>query len=187
MKALTKFRMALASMFLVAQATRAQDLDPQHVGSWPSYSRGPASAVAVSGDYAYVAAGSLQVIEVSDPVQPRRIGHYDTQFGSGRITDVAISGHYAYVAHEAGLDVIDISNPALPRRVGGEHSLNLIEHLAVAAGRAYLSGEHGVQIVDISDPSQPQLSGRIQTSGVTQAAVAGEFAYIAEQEEPKTV
>jgi hypothetical protein len=75
--------------------------------------------VAVSGHYAYVADGGagLQVIDVSDPANPRRVGGYDTPGYAG---GVAVSGHYAYVADgDAGLQVIDVSDPANPRRVGG--------------------------------------------------------------------
>jgi hypothetical protein len=75
--------------------------------------------VAVSGNYAYVVAGGsgLQVIDVSNPAHPQRVGGYDT---IGAATGVAVSGNYAYVADGfAGLQVIDVSNPANPQRVGG--------------------------------------------------------------------
>lgn len=65
--------MALASIFLAAKARRAQDLDPQHVGSWPGYSRGLASAVAVSSNYAFVAAaGQFPQLATISLSQPRR-------------------------------------------------------------------------------------------------------------------
>jgi len=44
----------------------------------------------VADDYA-----GLQVIEVSDPANPQRVGGYDT---SGVARDVTVSGNYAYVA-----------------------------------------------------------------------------------------
>ena len=58
---------------------------------------GFAYGVAVSGNYAYVADGSpgLQVIDVSNPANPQRVGGYDT---SGTARSVAVSGNYAYVA-----------------------------------------------------------------------------------------
>jgi hypothetical protein len=59
----------------------------------------------------------LQVIDVSKPANPQRVGGQDT---SGQALRVAVSGNYAYVADEAaGLQVIDVSNPASPPRVGG--------------------------------------------------------------------
>jgi len=62
----------------------------------------------VSGHYAYVADGEagLQVIDVSDPANPRRVGGYDTP---GRAVDVAVSGDYAYVADgNWGLQILRI-------------------------------------------------------------------------------
>jgi hypothetical protein len=58
--------------------------------------------VAVSGHYAYVADwdAGLQVIDVSDPANPRRVGGYDTP---GYALGVAVSGNYAYVADGGGL------------------------------------------------------------------------------------
>jgi len=37
----------------------------------------PARSVATSGNYAYIAAGSLHVIDISNPASPRRVGGYD--------------------------------------------------------------------------------------------------------------
>ncbi len=57
--------------------------------------------MAVSGNYAYVADGlaGLQVIDVSNPANPQRVGGYDT---SGYAHGVAVSGNYAYVADDYG-------------------------------------------------------------------------------------
>ncbi|MBK9137540.1 MAG: hypothetical protein IPM17_02055 [Verrucomicrobia bacterium] len=75
----------------------AQTVQVTLVGQWPGYVAGYAEGVAVSGHYAYVADGweGLQVIDVSDPAHPVRVGGYNTP---GRAQGVAVSGHYAYVA-----------------------------------------------------------------------------------------
>ena len=62
----------------------------------------------MSGHYAYVAVGGagLEVIDVSDPANPRRVGSYDTPGGA---VDVAVSGDYAYVADKNwGLQILRI-------------------------------------------------------------------------------
>ena len=62
------------------------ELDPIPRGSWPGFLRGPANAVAVSGSYAYVAAGDvgLQVIDISNPTNALAVGGYDTSgYASG--------------------------------------------------------------------------------------------------------
>jgi len=81
--------------------------------------RGHARAVAVSGNYAYVASedAGLQVIDVSNPTNCVRVGGYITR---GWAVGVAVSGNYAYVADfDEGLQVIDVRNPAKAVRVGG--------------------------------------------------------------------
>lgn len=94
-----------------------------------------AYAVAVSGNYAYVAsqglltgqpqvpdtsAGSFTVIDITNPAGPTIVSSVDDSQLSGSFTNglqhatgVALSGHYAYVTAFYGQDltVIDISNP----------------------------------------------------------------------------
>jgi DNA-binding beta-propeller fold protein YncE len=57
--------------------------------------------VAVAGAYAYVAdyEAGLQIIDVSDPAAPVRVGGYDT---SGGAYGVAVAGRYVYVADDGG-------------------------------------------------------------------------------------
>ena len=57
--------------------------------------------MAVAGNYAYVAdeVAGLQVIDISNPANPQRVGGYDT---AGGAAGVAVAGNYAYVADDAG-------------------------------------------------------------------------------------
>ena len=102
----------------LALAWPARGADAVLIGQWPGWPRGGAArGVAVSGNYAYVAAeyGGLQVIDVSNPANPERVGGRTNDLG-GIPTGVAVSGNYAYVADfGAGLQVIDVSNPANPQ------------------------------------------------------------------------
>ena len=81
----------------LALAWPAHGVELDLIGQWPGWPRGPAYGVAVSGNYAYVAdlTAGLQVIDVSNPANPQRVGGYDT---SGSALGVAVSGNYAYVA-----------------------------------------------------------------------------------------
>ncbi len=104
--------------------------------------------MAVSGNYAYVADADagLQVIDVSNPANPQRVGGYDT---SGYAYGVAVSGNYAYVADcDAGLQVIDVSNPANPQRVGGYDTSGYAYGVAVSGNYAYVAdGDWGLMIL----------------------------------------
>ena len=77
--------------------------------------------VSVQGDYAYVilrfnALSSLQVIDISDPVDPRSAGNIETLYLGA--LNVSIQGNYAYVVSNGtypdyigSLQVIEISEP----------------------------------------------------------------------------
>src|SRR5687768_16021641 len=73
------------------EAAYAANTDPVLTGAWPGFRRGPARAVAVVGNYAYVAAGAggLHVIDISSPAKPQRVGGYAT---SGEAIGVAVTG-----------------------------------------------------------------------------------------------
>ncbi len=103
---------ALSRTFNLVSLFNPVSLSPR--GAWPGHSRGSARGIQVTGNYAYVADGDggLQVIDVSNPANPVRVGGYDT---SGSALGVHVVGNYAYVAdYGAGLQVIDVSNPANP-------------------------------------------------------------------------
>jgi hypothetical protein len=71
---------------------------------------GGVSVGSVAGGYAYAAGdGGLQVIEVSDPANPQRVGEYAISNGSA--FSVQTVGAYAYVADLfEGLHIINVSN-----------------------------------------------------------------------------
>ena len=73
----------------------------------------------------------LEVIDISTPSAPTRVGGYDT---AGNAFGVAVSGAYAYVADDDnGLEVIDISNPGAPTRAGGYDTAGSAWGVAVPA------------------------------------------------------
>ena len=70
----------------------------------------------VSGNYAYVAAGDVVIVDVSNPVNPHEVGRY---VSPSFAMDVRVAGSLAYVADGyAGLRVVDVSNPQQPQEVG---------------------------------------------------------------------
>ncbi|MHC1766464.1 MAG: LVIVD repeat-containing protein [Verrucomicrobiia bacterium] len=142
----------------------------QHVGIWPSYWRGPASAVAVAGNFAYVAAGALQVIDVHNPVQPERIGQYHTPFGSGWITDVAAEAWPEGDAGRGRLSITDVSDPASPRITGAIDVAGWPGPLAVSGNVAcVMVNQAGLQVIDISNASAPVLVGTYANDGLAWA------------------
>jgi hypothetical protein len=120
----------------------------------------------------------LEVLDVSDPANPRRLGGYVTT-----ACGVAVSGDYAYVADAGmGLQVIDVSSPANPRRVGGYVTSGSAQGVVVSGNYAYVADyTAGLQVIDVSNPANPQMVGGYDTSGEARGvAVSGNYAYAAD-------
>jgi hypothetical protein len=80
---------------------------------------GSAETVRVVGSLAYLTDvnGDVQILDISNPVAPARVGGYDT---NGYANGIEVRGDLAYIAAgDAGLEILDVSNPAAPALVGG--------------------------------------------------------------------
>ena len=78
---------------------------------------GVLSQVKIKGKYVYIAnrQEGLQIVEVSNPLSPERIGGFNNS-GAGEAVELA--DNIAYLAdNNDGLEVIDVSDPAAPRLV----------------------------------------------------------------------
>jgi hypothetical protein len=157
------------ALVLGAGEARAQDsLNVERLGSIQM----SAYQVAVSGNYAYVAAGDsgLRVVNVSDPTQPREVGHCDLRYPA---LDVQIGSEWVFVWIESlpqnGLSVIDFSDPADPREVG-YYTLPAFGFRARTNARFAVNGNlavvcdtsnnHGTaHFIDFADPANPTVVG----------------------------
>jgi hypothetical protein len=113
---------------------------------------GFANAVAVSGDYAYVAAGGsgLQVVGLSsDRTHPAVVGSLSL---TGSAFDVYLVGNTAYVAGSSSLSVVDITNPLVPTLRGTFNSGNCLG-VVVHGPTAYLNCSSGLQLVNVTNPA----------------------------------
>ncbi|MBI1987521.1 MAG: choice-of-anchor D domain-containing protein [Nitrospinae bacterium] len=114
----------------------------------------PAVAAFISGNYAYVAAGDLLVVDVSDPTKPEQRGRYDVP---GRATWVQVANGLAYVVDQAGgLLVVDVSDPDFPSKAGHFDTPGQIQGVFVSGGYAYVSdGDGGLLILRYLPPAPP--------------------------------
>jgi len=143
---------------------------------------GEAFDVDLYSGYAYVVdQTSIQVINISDPVNPTLTKEVKSLlFGDCR--GVAASGNYAYVAHSNGLTIYDPSNPYTPYVVGGVYLSSPAYGVAVSGNYAYVAdGAGGLQIIDISDKTNPTTTGSMATTGTAlKVAISNNYAYVAD-------
>jgi hypothetical protein len=155
---------------------------PELLGSYRT--DGPyASGVAISGSYAYVAAGfwgGLTIVDISNPSEPAFVSSYKT---SDTVEDVTVSGSYAYVAAgHAGFQIIDISNPSTPLHVGGYDTNGFASDIALTGNYTCIAaGNAGLKIIDISNPLAPGLVGSHYALGYAHGVfVSGNWAYVSD-------
>jgi hypothetical protein len=127
---------------------------PIKVGSCPTTnSRG----VFAIFPYVFVAdeSSGLRIADVSDPINPYYIGHYDTP---GNAQDVYVLDTIAYVADGIqGLRIIDVSDVFNPDEIGFLDTRGTACGVFVSGTYAYVAdSDSGFCIIDVSDPSNPQ-------------------------------
>jgi hypothetical protein len=129
-----------------------------------------ATAVAVSGNYAYVTAFNGQafsVIDISNPAAPKPVAEIRNATYFPLPSDVAIEGSHAYVINQdtAGgqgtLTVVDIANPLQPAVVGSVKAASLEAgyRIRVSGNLAWVAahGTSAVTTVDIATPTAPTV------------------------------
>jgi len=115
-------------------------------------------------EYAYVACrdGSIQVVDVSDPVDPDREGSVD----AGDARRVHVREGYLFVAAGAdGLVILETENPRRPKRVA---AVKTVDARAVFVDGVYAyvaDGPGGLRIVDVSRPEEPAVVATVDLNG----------------------
>lgn len=156
----------------------------------------------VDGDYVYLSTtvssnkiGALSIVNVSTPTNPIGVSHTSMQGPQG----VDVAGDYAYVAFSepyiafpddwsGGLQVMDVSDPAAPDTVGSYGRYWAAYDTVVVSDSVYVVGDYGLRMLDVSDPTNPVVASFYNRQWNSRAddyslAVAGDYIYIAAQEE----
>lgn len=115
---------------------------------------GFANDVAVSGDYAFVAAGGsgLQVVGLSaDRATPSVVAHLNL---AGNANAVTLVGNTAYVAAgSSGLHVVDLTNPLSPRLLGSFNTLGHALGVKVIGTTAFIANSSSLAVVNVANPA----------------------------------
>jgi hypothetical protein len=154
--------------------------NPVPSGRWKSdYDPAYVRKIVISGQYAYLAAGSrgLLVLNISNISDPQLVADYDT----GNAFSVALDGSYAYVAdYTNGLKIIDVSIPTNPVLTGFYPVAGSAGDVAIRDGYAYVAaGTNGLQIIDVNNKTNPVYAGGYVTNSASRIVLDGDFAYLA--------
>ncbi len=100
----------------------------------------------------------LEIIDLSDPTSPTRLGTYMTPAWMW-VSGIVVSDNIAYLANsESGLQIVDVSDPASPGLLASVGTGGSARCIAVSDGSAYVANTDGrLLIFDLSDPGSPVL------------------------------
>lgn len=134
-----------------------------------------AYAVVATDKYVYFAStynGLINILDVSNPSAPSRVGHFASAFN---VTDIQVIGSVIYAAEYSGLRVISASNPVTPTQISFYPLTEGVISLSVEGDHAYvLDRWDGIQIIDVGDPTMPIFKGSY-TSGFEAFGIAVEL------------
>jgi hypothetical protein len=143
-------------------------------------------ALAGSRVYLVSSTGSFDIVDVSNPAAPLRIGGAATAL-SGAGVHVAVEGSVAAVLSTGAsdfLDILDVSNPSLPVRVASVTlgPVGTGKGVSLVGGRAYVAANTGgLWIYDLTTPRSPVLLPVLATVGdALEARVQNGVAYVAD-------
>ena len=126
---------------------------PEVRGTFP----GVVNSIAVRGEFLYAAVGAsgLWVLDVSDPTNPRAVGHRETNHVPWGMEAVGTLLYTATMRY--GLEIFDISNPGEPVPVGSWDTPGSACDLALAGRYAYgAAWSGGLRVIDVGDPRAPR-------------------------------
>lgn len=140
----------------------------------------------VEPPYAYLACGwrGFQVVDVSNPSSPKRVGSFDSGNAWACAMGCFIDGKTAFVANGQDLLILDISTPAAPVFKGVYPTPGNAEGVYVTGSRAYVAdGSGGMLILDVSDLTSPfRVAVYSRVSQARDVVVSGGTAYLADHD-----
>jgi hypothetical protein len=134
-------------------------------------------ALAVAGNHAFVMAGGLSIVDISDPSNPALV---TTAGVTGGSSGLAISGDLAFVGGSA-FSVVDITNLASPVVIGSYNWPDVVYDLELAGDHVFAGGSgSNFFVMDVSDPTNPVVVDNVNAVDVVRdLAVSGDYLYVA--------
>ncbi|MEZ5358840.1 MAG: hypothetical protein R3F48_08405 [Candidatus Zixiibacteriota bacterium] len=141
---------------------------PNLIGSYTGSSLGVQDdqirEVALLDDYAYITRhwGGFEVIDISDPTMPIKVG--TTYSAPGVTIDFVFCGDYGFLAsREGGVHVYDVSNPENPVYITTYSTSAWASSVAINGNYLYVGLEHSPYGMDVFDISNPGIQNLVYT------------------------
>ncbi len=153
---------------LPPQAPNPSELTPPACGRTSGGWRLGVWSVAIEGTTAYLASGvaGLEMLDVSDPENPRLLSTFAPDFVEPAIR-VLVADGIAYLSTAgSGLLIIDVSDPSAPALLGefGREEEYYFTAMALKGDTLYLADVGNLFLLDLSDPRRPTLLGGLEES-----------------------
>ena len=162
---------------------------PSIPGTYDLSGSNAATAVYVSGNYAYVGYNTgMAILDISNPAAPALVGTYTT---TAAVKGIYVSGTTAYLATAMAtsqLVLVDVSAPSAPTAisslaVGDTAAANALtvngNYVYIVKNRAASTANGEFNIINISTPSAPVLTGKLRiNANMTGLALDGNYAYV---------
>ncbi len=123
----------------------------------------------IQGDLVYIAAetSGLQIVDISNPEEPRQLGYWDENPDRSRF--ICVEGNYAYISEYYDVLCIDITDPMDPRPVSSFHFEEKVDEIYLRNGNIFtvLRGSRGgrneepiqggMAVLSFANPEEPVL------------------------------
>ena len=111
--------------------------------------------VVIKGNYAYGAAEQFNVIDISDPQAPYRVG--GTPDGGGRYLTVLDTTAYV-VSPDSTFEIVNVTDPTAPFVVGSLDTVGYAYDVAASDDHAFVPVyQKGLVLINTSDPQSPYI------------------------------
>jgi hypothetical protein len=171
-------------------------LEPELMGTYENRDFECSGDIFVNGHYAYLMGWDtydkyfgFQVIDISDPSAPNRVGD---ALGAGIRNNIYVKDNYAYVTTawassdrdvNSTVEVYDVSDPSTPAHVGSSaRYYGTLIDIFVKDNYVYTAnGYSGLQVFAVSHPFSLNLTGSCQTfQRLESVYIKGQYAFIAD-------
>ncbi len=167
---------------------------PVIVGNCDTSGDAEGLAISTDGNYAFMAGrdtafifegGGLQVINISEKIEPVIVGRCDTSSSYAKGVAISGDGNYAFIADGGGLQAINIDNKSELVIIGSCDTPGDAAGVTISGdgNYAFIADGGDLQVVNISNKIEPVIVGRCDTPGYAKdVAISGDgnYAFIAD-------